>query len=92
MENDKVVELAREAIMVALLLGAPLLLVGMIVGLLIGLLQALTQIQDQTVSFVPKVVAMVVAMAFALPWMLELLSTYSEDLINEIPYVVSGER
>ena len=43
----------------ALLIGSPVLLAGMVVGLLIGLFQALTQIQEQTVAFVPKIVAMV---------------------------------
>ena len=52
---------------VCLLIGSPVLLVGVVVGLLIGLFQALTQIQDQTISFVPKIVAMVAVLALVLP-------------------------
>ena len=44
MNAQDVVDLGREAIILALLMGAPLLLVGTAMGLLIGLLQALTQI------------------------------------------------
>ena len=54
----------------ALLISAPVLLVGMAVALGIGLLQAITQVQDQTVSFVPKIVGMVVALTLTLPWVL----------------------
>ena len=72
------------------MVGAPILVVGMVMGLLIGLLQALTQIQDQTISFVPKVVAMLAAVAFCLPWILQRMMEYSEDLIMNIPNVVMG--
>lgn len=90
MQAENAIDLGRQAIMTALLLGAPLLVVGMIVGLIIGLLQALTQVQDQTISFVPKIVAMVVALAFCLPWLIQMMTEYSEDLIVNIPRVISG--
>ena len=61
MDPRDIIDLGREAIWIALLVAAPVLLTGMIVGLLVGLLQALTQIQEQTVAFVPKIVAMVLA-------------------------------
>jgi flagellar biosynthetic protein FliQ len=85
MDPHVATDLGREAIWVALLIGAPVLLSGMIVGLLIGLLQALTQIQEQTVSFVPKIVAMVIALSLALPWLIVHMLEYSGDLIREIP-------
>jgi flagellar biosynthetic protein FliQ len=84
------VDLTREAMMMALLIGSPVLVVGMLVGLGIGLLQALTQIQDQTVSFVPKVIAMAVALSFTLPWLLQTLAGYSIQLIQNIPERIAG--
>ena len=54
-------------------------------GLLIGLIQALTQIQDQTISFVPKIVTMVLVLVMCLPWLIQRMMTYSEDLITNIP-------
>src|SRR5438477_1333 len=47
MDPSDAISLTQQAITTALLLGAPLLLVGMAVGLLIGLAQALTQLQDR---------------------------------------------
>ena len=37
MHSSDAVELGRQAIMVALIIGAPMLIVGMVVGLVIGL-------------------------------------------------------
>ena len=87
---QQLIDLGREAIMTALLIGSPVLLVGTAIGLLIGLLQALTQIQDQTVSFVPKIIAMVLALAICLPWLMRRMVEYSTTLIENIPNVISG--
>jgi flagellar biosynthetic protein FliQ len=83
------VDLVRSAIVMSLVLGAPLLLIGMLVGLVIGLIQALTQIQDQTVSTVPKLVAMTLAILIALPWMTDQMLEYSRNLIRDIPMHVT---
>lgn len=85
MDPQDAIDLGREAIWTALLIGSPVLLAGMVVGLLIGLLQALTQVQEQTVAFVPKIVAMVLALSLTLPWLIVHMLQYSSDLISEIP-------
>jgi len=90
MQSSDAVELGRQAILIALMIGAPMLLVGMTVGLVIGLMQAVTQVQDQTVSFVPKIAAMILALGFCLPWLIAAMLDYSRDLITNIPTVISG--
>ena len=85
MNPQDAIDLGREALWTALLIGSPVLLAGMSVGLLIGLFQALTQIQEQTVAFVPKIVAMVLALSLALPWLITRMLQYSTDLIEGIP-------
>jgi len=90
MDAQSAVDLAREALSTALVVGAPVLLVGVVVGLLIGLVQALTQVQDQTVSFVPKIVAMTLVLVICLPWLIQRMVTYSEDLITSIPRTLMG--
>ena len=84
------VDLAREALTTALLIGAPILLVGVVRGLIISLVQALTQIQDQTISFVPKIVTMVLVLVMCLPWLIQRMMTYSENLITNIPQTMLG--
>jgi flagellar biosynthetic protein FliQ len=90
MNPQDAVDLGRDAIITALIVGAPILLTGVVIGLLIGLVQALTQIQDQTISFVPKILATVVVLAFCLPWLVQRMIEYSEDLIGNIPKIVMG--
>jgi flagellar biosynthetic protein FliQ len=85
MSVDQAVELSRAAVMIALIIGAPVMLVAVAVGLIVSMLQAMTQLQDQTLSFVPKIVAMLLATLFVLPWILTRMMEYSTDLITEIP-------
>jgi len=85
MEPQNAVDLAREALLTASLVAAPVLLAGMLVGLAVGLIQALTQIQEQTVAFVPKLVAMALTLGLSLPWVLSRLLDYAHRLITNIP-------
>ena len=88
MDAQNAIDLSREALTTALILGAPLLLVAMAVALVIGLLQALTQIQDQTLAFVPKIVAVLVAAGFCLPWLVQRMVEYSYTLLSSNPLVL----
>lgn len=90
MNPQDAVDLGRDAILTTLLISSPVLVVGVLVGLLIGLAQALTQIQDQTVSFIPKILAMVAVLGFCLPWMLQRMAEYSQELIGNIPRMLGG--
>jgi len=90
MAPQDAIDLGRQAILTALMIGSPLLAVGVAVGLGIGLVQALTQIQDQTISFVPKIVAMVAALGVCLPWLIQRMLEYSEDLITNVPRLIAG--
>lgn len=88
MEAGFVIDLVREACWMALLIGSPLLLIGMVIGLIISLLQALTQIQDQTLNAVPKIIAMVIALIVCLPWLTDRMIEYSRTAISEIPEMI----
>ena len=85
MEAQDAIDIGRQAIWTALLIGSPVLLVGLAIGLVVSLLQALTQIQEQTIVFVPKIIGMVLALSLLLPWLLTVILQYSTDLISGIP-------
>ncbi|MEQ1830264.1 MAG: flagellar biosynthetic protein FliQ [Pirellula sp.] len=85
MTPNEAIDLVRDAILMSLIVGAPLLVIGMMVGLAIGLIQALTQIQDQTVSTVPKLVAMTIAIIVCLPWLTDRMMEYSRNLYHQLP-------
>jgi flagellar biosynthetic protein FliQ len=84
MTGPEVVDVGRDAIVTLVLIASPLMLVGLVVGLVISLLQALTQIQEQTLVFVPKILAIFIAMLLALPFMGDLLQSYTQRLAAHI--------
>lgn len=74
------IDLCRAALLVAVIIAAPMLLTGMLAGLVVGLIQALTQIQDQTVSFVPKILAMAGVLVVCTPWLLNRLVEFTREI------------
>jgi len=82
---ESVMTLAHEAMVVALLLAAPLLLVSLIVGLLVSLFQAATQINESTLSFIPKLLAVAITLVIAGPWMLTTVLDYMHRMFTSIP-------
>lgn len=84
MEQSHVLDLARDAVLMAFQLGAPVMLIAVLVGLLISILQAITQVQDQTISFVPKIIAMIMMMLITLPWSLSRMMEYTTQLYQNI--------
>jgi flagellar biosynthetic protein FliQ len=88
MTPESVLTLGQQALQLALLLAAPLLLASLAVGLLVGVFQSATQINEMTLSFIPKVLAMAVTLALTGPWMLQMLTEFTRQLIESIPGVV----
>lgn len=85
MTPDAVVGIMAEAIKITMLISAPVLLVGLVIGVLISLIQAVTQIQEVTLVFVPKIIAVMVVLVAALPWMMNVMISYTHNLIANIP-------
>ncbi len=85
MDAQTAVDLGREAVVTGLLLSLPALVAGLVIGLIVSLLQAVTQIQEQTISFVPKLLGIVAVLSLCLPWLIDYLMQYTQQLISEIP-------
>jgi flagellar biosynthesis protein FliQ len=90
MNQDTVVNLATQAITLALKIAGPLLLVALVVGLLISVFQAVTQIQEQSLSLIPKIAAVAVVIVLLGPWMLGQLVSYTTALFTSIPTMVGS--
>lgn len=88
MTTDFVVGLMAETIKVTLLISAPVLITGLVVGVVISLFQAVTQIQEMTLVFVPKIFAVMLVLLAAMPWMINIMVTYTHNLIANIPQYV----
>ena len=74
-----------EAIKMAILLSAPMLLAGLAVGLLVSIFQAATQINEMTLAFVPKMLGVALALLFFFPWMLKLIIGFTQNLFINLP-------
>jgi flagellar biosynthetic protein FliQ len=90
MNQDTVVNLATQAMSLALKIAGPLLLVALVVGLVISVFQAVTQIQEQSLSLIPKIAAVGVVIVLLGPWMLGELVTYTTSLYTSIPSMVGS--
>lgn len=89
MTYDLVVQLARQAVMTAFLLSAPLLVTALGVGLAVSVIQTVTQVQEQTVAFVLKLFAVGLVMFVLLPWTLSIAVGFGSQLVRAIPAMVS---
>ena len=90
MNQDVVISLTLEAMVLAMKVGMPLLLVGLVLGLVVSVFQAVTQIQEQTLAFIPKVIGLAVVLVVAGPWMLGEVVSYTQELYSAIPTIVGN--
>lgn len=88
MDNGFVMEIANQAVKITLMLAAPMLLGALVVGIMVSLFQAVTQINEQTLSFIPKMLVIVMALVLLSPWMMETITSFTQDLYTSIPSVV----
>lgn len=89
MGYDVFSEITNQAIKVTLYVASPMLLGALVMGILVSLFQAVTQINEQTLSFIPKIIVIVGAMVIFAPWMSETLTTFTQELILNIPKIVN---
>ena len=75
-------DIVREALLVVLKVGLPVLLASMVIGLVIAVFQAATQIHEQTLTFVPKLIIIVIALLLLGPWMAKELIELFEYLFD----------
>jgi flagellar biosynthetic protein FliQ len=88
MTPDTVVTIMTETLEVIIALVAVSLLPALVVGLLVSVFQAATQINEMTLSFIPKLIVTMLTLVVAGPWMLQLIITYTNRMVENIPFVI----
>lgn len=78
----------RDALRIAVLISAPILLAALVMGVSIGLFQALTSIQEMTITFVPKIMAMMAVFWMSMSYMTRNLTDFFQYTI--IPTIAGG--
>lgn len=84
MNDTEILDLMRQALLISIQMGAPILLIGLVVGVSVALLQALTQVQEMTLVFVPKILAIFLALFVFLPGMMKTLVVFTETIADRI--------
>ena len=85
MDTSYVIEVAREALLVAVLVSAPMLVFALLVGVVIGVIQAATSVNEMTLSFIPKLAALALALVFFGGWMIGMLVDFFQRIFDRIP-------
>jgi flagellar biosynthesis protein FliQ len=84
MTPESVTEILRHALLTALWVGAPLLVIGFVAGILMSLVQIVTSIQDSAFNTIPRLVAFLVALILCMPWMLQKMTSYTASILGDL--------
>ena len=84
MTQGQVMEILQGALVVALKLTAPLLIVSIVIGLIVAIFQAATQIHEQTLTFVPKLLAIALMLLILGSWMMTVMNDYVNEIFARI--------
>ena len=88
MTESMVMSIGRDAILTALMIGAPFFAVSLIVGLVVSVFQAMTQINEMTLTFVPKLLGLVLILLFLGPWILQQSVQFAIRMLDMLPQMV----
>ena len=81
MTADQVMEVMKEAMMVAFEIAGPLLIISIVVGLIVAIFQAATQIHEQTLTFVPKLLVIALVLLALGSWMFKVMDEFVVELL-----------
>ncbi|GIL17686.1 MAG: flagellar export apparatus protein FliQ [Oligoflexia bacterium] len=84
MGEDLVLKLGQDAMKTVAMVAGPILIATLVVGLAVSIFQALTQINEATLTFIPKMIVVALVIALAGPWMLDVMTSYTTHLFENI--------
>ncbi len=82
MDTGAITDVMRDAVVVVIKLGGPMLVLSMLAGVVVAIFQAVTQIHEQTISFILKVVIIVGVLLLTGGWMLTTLQDYTKEVFD----------
>ena len=80
MSAEQVMEIMKEAMLVAFEIAGPLVIISIAVGLLVAIFQAATQIHEQTLTFVPKLIVIALVLLALGSWMSKVMNEFVVEL------------
>jgi flagellar biosynthetic protein FliQ len=88
MTEEFLLSYAQNALVVTMMLAAPVLLTSLVIGSLISLFQAATQINEVTLTFVPKIIGVVIIIALLGSWMGQQILNFTSTIFLKLPELV----
>lgn len=85
---DDFLRLGQISIQTAVLVAAPVLLMGLMAGLAVSIFQAATQINDSSLAFIPKIGAAVLSLVIFGHFMMSRIATFTQWVFGQIPNLV----
>lgn len=83
MSADMAAEMARNLLIQAMIISAPLLLAACVVSIVLSLVQTLTSVQEQTLTIVPRLIAVFTITIVTMPWLVRRLMAYTVALWSD---------
>ncbi|MCB1661239.1 MAG: flagellar biosynthesis protein FliQ [Pseudomonadales bacterium] len=88
MTPEVVTGLFGEALFLAVVMVAVIVVPSLLVGLVISMFQAATQINEQTLSFLPRLLITLLTIMAAGPWLISRLLEFAERIFSDIPALI----
>jgi flagellar biosynthesis protein FliQ len=85
MQVDDFLQLGQAGIETALLVSAPILIIGLVAGLAVSIFQAATQINDASLAFIPKIGSAVLGLIFFGHFMINRIASFTAWVFGQIP-------
>lgn len=85
MEVDDFLRLAQVSIETAILVSAPVLVLGLVAGFAVSIFQAATQINDSSLAFIPKIGAAVLGLVLFGHFMINRIAAFTAWVFGQIP-------
>lgn len=82
MTQDEALTVFKEALLIILKIGGPILVVSIVIGLIISILQAATQVHEQTLTFVPKLLAIGLILLLGGSWMMSVVIDFTKYIFS----------
>ncbi|MPM52119.1 hypothetical protein SDC9_98875 [bioreactor metagenome] len=80
MSQGDLIAICKDAVMTALMVSAPFLVISLVIGLAISVIQAATQIHEQNIVFVPKIVATGLLLIFLGSWIITVMTEFTQRI------------
>jgi len=78
-------DIGQKALLTTLLVAGPIFIAAIAIGVSVSLLQSMTQINEMTLVFVPKIVIVLVTTLIFLPWIIDVMTRFTQELYSYVP-------